>query len=118
MWEYNSIMKNLNAFETEAVIDAGASLRLSGLPFTAGDRVRIFVVRENDAAEKSEIVTQLRGSILMDEDPFGPADQSARQPATPPLTEPPLDWRMLRGTLLRYDDPTEPVGVEDWDAIK
>lgn len=24
----------------------------------------------------------------------------------------------LRGSLLRYDDPFEPVGVEDWDALK
>jgi prevent-host-death family protein len=24
----------------------------------------------------------------------------------------------LRGTLLRYDDPFEPVGVEDWEALK
>lgn len=28
----------------------------------------------------------------------------------------PLD--MLKGTVLRYDDPFEPVGVEDWDAVK
>lgn len=24
----------------------------------------------------------------------------------------------LRGTLIRYDDPFEPVGVEDWDILK
>jgi prevent-host-death family protein len=24
----------------------------------------------------------------------------------------------LRGTVLRYDRPTEPVGVEDWEALK
>jgi prevent-host-death family protein len=23
----------------------------------------------------------------------------------------------LRGSVLRYDDPTEPVGLEDWEAI-
>jgi antitoxin (DNA-binding transcriptional repressor) of toxin-antitoxin stability system len=23
----------------------------------------------------------------------------------------------FRGTLLHYDDPTEPVGVEDWEAL-
>ncbi len=26
--------------------------------------------------------------------------------------------KSLRGTLLRYDDPTEPVGLEDWEALK
>jgi prevent-host-death family protein len=24
----------------------------------------------------------------------------------------------LRGTVLRYDRPTEPVGEEDWEAVK
>ena len=24
----------------------------------------------------------------------------------------------LRGSVLQYDDPTEPVGLEDWDALK
>lgn len=28
------------------------------------------------------------------------------------------DWRKLKGSVLRYDDPTEPVGVEDWEALK
>ena len=25
--------------------------------------------------------------------------------------------RSLRGSVLRYDDPTEPVGSEDWEAL-
>jgi prevent-host-death family protein len=24
----------------------------------------------------------------------------------------------LRGSVLRYDDPTEPVGVEDWESLR
>lgn len=24
----------------------------------------------------------------------------------------------LRGSVLRYDDPTEPVAAEDWDAVR
>jgi len=24
----------------------------------------------------------------------------------------------LRGSVLRYDDPMEPVGVEDWEALR
>jgi hypothetical protein len=28
------------------------------------------------------------------------------------------DWRKLRGSVTAYDRPTEPVGVEDWDALK
>ena len=26
--------------------------------------------------------------------------------------------KVLRDTVLKYDDPTEPVGLEDWDALK
>lgn len=25
---------------------------------------------------------------------------------------------VLKGSILRYDDPFEPVGVEDWEALK
>jgi antitoxin (DNA-binding transcriptional repressor) of toxin-antitoxin stability system len=25
--------------------------------------------------------------------------------------------KALRGTVLRYDDPLEPVGVEDWESL-
>ncbi len=25
---------------------------------------------------------------------------------------------MLRDTVLQYNDPTEPVGVDDWEALK
>lgn len=24
----------------------------------------------------------------------------------------------LRGSVIRYDDPTEPVGLEDWEALR
>lgn len=26
--------------------------------------------------------------------------------------------RSLRNTVIRYDDPTEPVGLKDWEALK
>lgn len=26
--------------------------------------------------------------------------------------------KSLRGSVLRYDDPNEPVGLEDWEALK
>jgi antitoxin (DNA-binding transcriptional repressor) of toxin-antitoxin stability system len=27
-------------------------------------------------------------------------------------------FQILKGSVLRYDDPFEPVGVEDWEALK
>ena len=36
-----------------------------------------------------------------------------------PYTENPAEALMaLRDTVLKYEDPTEPVGVEDWEALK
>ena len=28
------------------------------------------------------------------------------------------DLKALRGSVLRYDDPLEPVGIEDWEALR
>ena len=32
--------------------------------------------------------------------------------------DPEAALKSLRGTVVRYDDPTEPVGLEDWDALR
>lgn len=32
-------------------------------------------------------------------------------------TEPAQLLSFFRGTLLHYEEPTEPVGVEDWEAL-
>ena len=35
----------------------------------------------------------------------------------PYVEDPDAGLKELRGTIVQYDDPTEPVGVEDWDAL-
>ncbi len=36
-----------------------------------------------------------------------------------PYREPSVDaLRALRGSVKRYIDPTEPVGLEDWESLK
>ncbi len=36
-----------------------------------------------------------------------------------PFEEPPQAvLEELRGSVLRYDDPLEPVGIADWDALQ
>ena len=36
-----------------------------------------------------------------------------------PYTENPEEaLKALRGTVVKYDDPTEPVGLQDWEALK
>lgn len=38
------------------------------------------------------------------------------RPYKQPLSRPPLD--VLRGSVLRYDDPTAPVAEQDWEALR
>ena len=36
-----------------------------------------------------------------------------------PYTENPEEaLKSLRNTVIKFDDPTEPVGIEDWEALK
>lgn len=35
---------------------------------------------------------------------------------TPEVPEP--DWKSLKSSVLRYDLPFEPVGVEDWEVLQ
>jgi prevent-host-death family protein len=36
----------------------------------------------------------------------------------PYVEDPEEALKSLRNTVLKYDDPTEPVGLEDWEALK
>ncbi len=36
-----------------------------------------------------------------------------------PYSEKPADvLRILRNSVIKYEDPTEPVGLNDWEALK
>jgi len=59
--------------------------------------------RQIEATGEPIIITD-HGKPSLEIRPIGPA---ARDPRA-----------ILRGSLLRYDDPFEPVGVEDWEALK
>jgi prevent-host-death family protein len=36
----------------------------------------------------------------------------------PYAQDPAEDLRSLRGTVVRYEDPTESVGMEDWETLR
>ena len=36
----------------------------------------------------------------------------------PYIEDPEEALKSLRNTVIKYDDPTEPVGLEDWNALK
>jgi hypothetical protein len=68
-------------------------------------------------AHRIEVVLAEDGKLALDNLPFrtGQAIEvivlpAARTPAPPD--------HPLRGTVLRYDRPTEPVAEADWDALR
>lgn len=56
----------------EVTVEQDGQIRLEGLPFRAGDRVRLFVMRRRDPSGRPERYP-LRGKPLRYDDPFGPA---------------------------------------------
>jgi prevent-host-death family protein len=36
----------------------------------------------------------------------------------PYVHDPAASLRALRGSVVRYDDPLEPVGLEDWESLR
>ena len=61
-------------------------------------------------------VLKEHGKLSLDHLPFGKGEAvrvflSAAQPAT-------ADPLPLRGTVIQYERPTEPVAGEDWEALK
>lgn len=59
--------------------------------------------RQVEASGESMIITD-NGKPTLEVRPFSGAK---RDP-----------FEILKGSVLRYDDPFEPIGVEDWEALK
>ena len=59
--------------------------------------------RQVEASGQSVVVTD-HGKPALEVRPYRNADRS------------PLD--ILRGSIVRYDNPTDPIGAEDWEAAQ
>jgi hypothetical protein len=79
----------MNAHKVEAVLASDGTLTLRGLPFHAGDAVEVIIL---------ETKTQ---------------QQTVASPSQPEANLYPL-----RGKVVRYDDPTEPVALSDWEVLQ
>jgi hypothetical protein len=84
-------MKLVHAHESDAVVDGGGSIHVPGVPFAAGKRVRVIVLEESSNGPRRHSPQDIQQS------------QGIRY--------------SLRGMPVRYDQPDEPVGVEDWDVL-
>ena len=78
----------MNAHKIETVLNEDGTLTLRGLPFRAGDTVEVIILDHSSQQEQG-------------------------------LNQPDKNLYPLRDTQpYRYDDPTEPVALDDWEALK
>ena len=80
----------MNAHHVETVLTENGTLTLRDLPFQAGDAVEVIILE--------------RHKLQPSEAPTSPSDSNPYP---------------LRGKQpYYYDDPTEPVALEDWEALQ
>lgn len=79
----------MNAHKVEAVLSEDGTLILRGLPFHAGDAVEVIILEAKTPQPQEAPPSQLKTNLYP-----------------------------MRGKLLRYDDPTEPVALSDWEVLQ
>ncbi|MBF2067439.1 MAG: hypothetical protein IGS39_23920 [Calothrix sp. C42_A2020_038] len=79
----------MNAHKIEVVLAEDGTLILRGLPFHAGDAVEVIIL-----------------------------EAKTPQHTVASLASPEANNYPLRGKVVRYDDPTEPVALEDWEVLQ
>ncbi|MEH2411748.1 hypothetical protein [Nostoc sp.] len=80
----------MNAHKIEVVLTEDGSLTLRGLPFHAGDAVEVIILETKTPQHQA-----------------APKPQSETNPYFLHNTQP-----------YRYDNPTEPVALEDWEVLQ
>ncbi|BAZ16777.1 hypothetical protein NIES4071_86550 [Calothrix sp. NIES-4071] len=79
----------MNAHKIEAVLAEDGTLILRGLPFHAGDAVEVIILESKTPQKTVASPTQSETNLYP-----------------------------LHGKVVRYDDPTEPVALEDWEVLQ
>ncbi|KAB8317450.1 hypothetical protein SD81_019330 [Tolypothrix campylonemoides VB511288] len=80
----------MNTHKIETVLTEDGTLTLQGLPFHAGDAVEVIILQAKTPQHQDAVNSQ---------------SEKNRYP--------------LRDTQpYRYDDPTEPVALEDWECLQ
>lgn len=86
-------MKTFQAHEAEAIVRPDGTVRVEGVPFSTGDRVRVMILSLPPDLPRLHSPEEIERSRLIREG--------------------------LHGSVLRYDDPFSPaVPIEDWEALK
>jgi len=79
----------MNAHRIETILTENGTLTLRDLPFQKGDAIEVIIL-ERRSLRQGEALTSHSES-----NPYP-----------------------LRGKVIRYDDPTEPVALEDWEVLQ
>jgi len=79
----------MNAHRIETILTENGTLTLRDLPFQKGDAIEVIIL-ERRSLRQSE----------------APTSHSESNPYP------------LRGKVIRYDAPTEPVALEDWEVLQ
>lgn len=67
-------------------------------------------------AHRIEAVLSEDGKLLLDDLPFRAGQ--AVEVIVLPVSRPAPPVNSLKGTVVRYDEPTAPVAEADWDALR
>jgi hypothetical protein len=84
--------KTVETHEADAIVTANGTVLVAHLPIPTGERVRVSIMRERTSSGRLHSAEEISRSA------------GAR--------------RALEGTVIRYDNPSEPVGVEDGDCLR
>ncbi|MBO1047296.1 MAG: hypothetical protein HEQ10_05880 [Dolichospermum sp. DEX182a] len=79
----------MNAHKIETSLTEDGTLVLKGLPFHAGDVVEVIILQPQTAQHQIKSLETQNTNLYP-----------------------------LRGKVIRYDDPTEPVALEDWECLQ
>lgn len=79
----------MNAHKIETILNEDGTLTLSGLPFHAGDTVEVIILKTSINKPKSASESQEKNNVYP-----------------------------LEGRVIHYDNPTEPVALEDWEFLQ
>jgi len=79
----------MNAHKIETALTEDGTLVLKGLPFHAGDVVEVIILQPQTAQHQIKSLETQNTNLYP-----------------------------LRGKVIRYDDPTEPVALEDWECLQ
>jgi hypothetical protein len=79
----------MNAHKIETALTEDGTLVLKGLPFHAGEVVKVIILQPQTAQHQIKSLETQNTNLYP-----------------------------LRGKVIRYDDPTEPVALEDWECLQ